>query len=387
MRHCLQKLSLWSVLLLLAGGASSQEVSPERAAFDTAFEGVKACYRDIETLQTEYQTADPARQQAIQQELQTIADTTQPKVDKMVDEALKAFQAAPMADPQVADLLLSVVEHQMVGRGVGGGGDQYEAALPVLEALVDGGHERKELPMWGVLAAVVTNDFDLADKFADIAQKTGAISADPGQSQEAKETFGIAQKFYQMRGEYRELWAEESAIQAAEAESDDLPRVKFTTSKGDIVLELFENEAPIAVANFITLVKKGFYDGVVFHRVLPRFMVQGGDPQGTGTGGPGYSIACECYKPGIRKHFRGTLSMAHAGRDTGGSQFFLTLLPTDHLDGRHTVFGRVMEGFEVLGDLQKVNPGGPGPAPDRIIKAEVLRDRGHGYEFEKLPGR
>ncbi len=388
MRYCLLSSLLCSLVLLVGLSlATAQQVSPEQAAFEAAFAEVKASYRDIETLQTEYQTADPARQQAIQQELKTIASTTQPKVDKMVDEALKAFKAAPMADPQVADLLVSVVEHQMVGRGVGGGGDQYEAALPVLEALIEGGHKKPELPVWGVLAAVVTNHFDLADQFAEIAEKTGAFATDPGQSKEAKETFGIAQKFYQMRDQYRQMWAQESAIRNAEAAADDLPRVKFTTSKGDIVIELFENEAPIAVANFISLVKKGFYDGVVFHRVLARFMVQGGDPKGTGTGGPGYTIACECDKPDARKHFRGTLSMAHAGRDTGGSQFFLTLVPTDHLDGVHTVFGRVLEGFEVLSDLQKVNPGEPGPAPDQILKAEVLRDRGHGYEFKKGPGR
>ncbi|MEM6799386.1 MAG: peptidylprolyl isomerase [Planctomycetota bacterium] len=165
-----------------------------------------------------------------------------------------------------------------------------------------------------------------------------------------------------------------------------MPRVKFATSKGDIVIELFENEAPQAVGNFVTLVKQGFYDDVVFHRVLPRFMAQGGDPTGTGTGGPGYNIRCECYQDNARKHFRGTLSMAHAGRDTGGSQFFLTFMPTSHLDGKHTVFGRVIEGMPVLAELQRVDPGEGGNI-DRIVKAEVLRDRGHEYTFEKLPGR
>ena len=118
------------------------------------------------------------------------------------------------------------------------------------------------------------------------------------------------------------------------------------------------------------------------------FMAQGGDPKGDGTGGPGYSIRCECYDPNYRHHFRGSLSMAHAGRDTGGSQFFLTFVPTPHLDGRHTVFGRVVEGMDVLGELEKRNPDAPGATPpDKIIKAEVLRDRGHEYTFEKLPGR
>jgi cyclophilin family peptidyl-prolyl cis-trans isomerase len=144
------------------------------------------------------------------------------------------------------------------------------------------------------------------------------------------------------------------------------------------------------VANFLTLVKQGFYNNTSFHRVLPKFMAQGGDPTGEGTGGPGYSIHGEADVPNHRKHFRGTLSMAHSGHpDSGGSQFFLTFVPTAHLNARHTAFGRVIEGMEVLADLQRrsaqhqQNP----PEPDRILKAEVIRDRGHEYKFDKLPER
>ncbi|MBC7856939.1 MAG: peptidylprolyl isomerase, partial [Pirellulaceae bacterium] len=110
-----------------------------------------------------------------------------------------------------------------------------------------------------------------------------------------------------------------------------MPRVKMTTTKGVMVIELFENEAPDTVGNFLSLVEKKFYDDKSFHRVLNHFMAQGGDPKGDGTGGPGYQIYCECHKPDYRRHFRGCLSMAHAGRDTGGSQFFLTFRPTPEL--------------------------------------------------------
>jgi cyclophilin family peptidyl-prolyl cis-trans isomerase len=109
-------------------------------------------------------------------------------------------------------------------------------------------------------------------------------------------------------------------------------------------------------------------------------MAQGGDPQGNGTGGPGYSIACECYRPDYRRHFRGSLSMAHAGRDTGGSQFFLTFVPTDMLNGKHTVFGRIVEGIDVLAKLQRIDPEHPkGEKPDTIEKATVVRKRKHDY--------
>ena len=149
---------------------------------------------------------------------------------------------------------------------------------------------------------------------------------------------------------------------------------------------LFENEAPNTVLNFITLVDKGFYNGLKFHRVLPGFMAQGGDPKGDGSGGPGYTIPCECYQPNHRLHFRGSLSMAHTTeRDTGGSQFFLTFVPTKHLDGKHTVFGRVISGFDVLAKLKRRNPDDQtvGPA-DTIIEAKVTRKRPHPYDAKDL---
>jgi cyclophilin family peptidyl-prolyl cis-trans isomerase len=115
-------------------------------------------------------------------------------------------------------------------------------------------------------------------------------------------------------------------------------------------------------------------------------MAQGGDPTGSGSGGPGYHIACECYRDDARHHFRGTLSMAHAGRDTGGSQFFLTFVRTSHLDGKHTAFGRVIEGLDVLSHIQRVDPQQPsGVQPDEIVKATVVRKRDHEYQPKTLP--
>lgn len=114
---------------------------------------------------------------------------------------------------------------------------------------------------------------------------------------------------------------------------------------GQVKIELFPNEAPGTVENFENLIKKGFYNGLNFHRVIPGFVAQGGCPHGTGTGGPGYSIKCETAG-NPHKHERGSLSMAHAGRDTGGSQFFIVYEPQPHLNGVHTVFGKVVEGME-----------------------------------------
>lgn len=116
-----------------------------------------------------------------------------------------------------------------------------------------------------------------------------------------------------------------------------MTRAIMETNKGTINLELFDADAPSTVKNFVDLAEKGFYDGLAFHRVIPNFMVQGGCPQGTGTGGPGYKIKCEINS---KKHMAGTLSMAHAGKDTGGSQFFICHSPQSHLDGVHTTFGQ-----------------------------------------------
>ncbi|MCD4846194.1 MAG: peptidylprolyl isomerase [Methanosarcinales archaeon] len=121
------------------------------------------------------------------------------------------------------------------------------------------------------------------------------------------------------------------------------------TKKGNIVLELFDNDAPNTVENFVKLIDQGFYNGLTFHRVIPNFMIQGGCPKGNGTGGPGYKIKCEINP---RKHTKGALSMAHAGKNTGGSQFFITHSPQPHLDGVHTVFGQVTEGMEVVNKIK-----------------------------------
>ena len=122
------------------------------------------------------------------------------------------------------------------------------------------------------------------------------------------------------------------------------------TNKGTIVLELFEKDAPKTVANFEKLIKQGFYNGLTFHRVISNFMIQAGCPKGNGTGDPGYSIKCEINP---KRHTKGALSMAHAGKNTGGSQFFITHSPQPHLDGVHTVFGKVIEGMDVVNAIKQ----------------------------------
>ena len=126
----------------------------------------------------------------------------------------------------------------------------------------------------------------------------------------------------------------------------------FDTSRGKIVVDLFPKDAPSTVNNFVFLARDGFYNGTKFHRVIPDFMIQGGDPEGTGRGGPGYKFADE-VKNNPRKHQRGSLSMANAGPNTNGSQFFITHIATDWLNGKHTVFGQVRSGQEVVDSVKQ----------------------------------
>ena len=128
---------------------------------------------------------------------------------------------------------------------------------------------------------------------------------------------------------------------------------EIITEKGTMKVEFFEKDAPNTVKNFVDLSKKGFYNGLTFHRVIPTFVIQGGCPIGNGTGGPGYKIKCELDGEN-QYHDRGVLSMAHAGRDTGGSQFFIVLSrsTTSHLDRNHTCFGKVVEGLDIVDDIR-----------------------------------
>lgn len=145
-----------------------------------------------------------------------------------------------------------------------------------------------------------------------------------------------------------------------------MKKAEIKTDKGVMKLEFYEKDAPGTVANFVKLAKDGFYNGLTFHRVIPDFVIQGGCPDGTGAGGPGYSIDCELDGDN-QYHDRGVLSMAHAGRNTGGSQFFVchSRTNTAHLDRNHTCFGKVVEGVEVIDEIRQ---------GDKMISVTILED-------------
>lgn len=211
-------------------------------------------------------------------------------------------------------------------------------------------------------------------KEADLSGEP-ALTLDAGSSLVAVESNSSARHVETAEGL---LWVASGPLSKlyAFAAQEALPMVTIETEKGTITLELFENDAPNTVANFVSLAEKGYYDGLNFHRVIKDFMIQGGDPKGDGSGGPGYTIRDEINP---RKHLRGVISMAKTARpNSGGSQFFITHKPTPWLDGKHTVFGRVTKGMEVVDSIAQ---------GDKIIKVTVLSKRDHSYAPDTLPAQ
>jgi cyclophilin family peptidyl-prolyl cis-trans isomerase len=380
-----------------AATAEAPPPSPEAQAASDAFEGLVKQWEDLiaqlKALQQQRDAATGQARQDLEAQMADVRKLTAAQLDKLAAAALEAYRLDPNAFPRVNSTLLSIIQFYAIGDAHGDGGDQYEKALPLAQDLIDAGAGDKfpQLYLVGGVAAYCVGDLDLAGDYLARAKQGGMFDGLP--EERGDEPLGLrlhhaGQRYLASLPDMRKHWEAEQKIRAAEAQADDLPRVKFTTNKGDIVLELFENEAPQAVGSFLTLTKKGFFDGLTFHRVLPQFMAQGGDPDGTGMGGPGYSLRDEFGAPNARRHFRGSLAMAHSqSANSSGSQFYITFVPTSMLDGGYTVFGRVLEGMDVVAAIKRRDPNaaGPKPVPDKIIKAEVLRDRGHEYKFDKLP--
>ncbi len=350
--------------------AATQPTVPTAAPdpeFQKRFDEWRGLMQQMRKLQLEYKSVEEPRRIEIEKEFNQFRDQGDEMVVKLKSMAETRYLADPQKHIDSAQFIATMGMYSL-------NRDQYEEALRMFQLLIDTNYPNKGIYNYAAIAAFILGDVETAEKYFPIADEAGALTDDG--------------KNYQLRMEqYKADWEAEKAIREKEAQADDLPRVKLTTEEGDIVLELFENEAPNTVANFISLVEKGYYNGTPFHRVLEHFMAQGGDPKGDGSGGPGYRIACECVNPNFRKHFRGSLSMAKQDAvDTGGSQFFITFVPTTTLDGKHTVFGRVIEGMDVVGRIQRRDPEKANPpTPDKIVTATVVRKRPHEYKPTTLP--
>ena len=347
--------------------AAKAAADPEAAAaaFAAKLDEWKALLSEMRMVRTEYDEAEEGELAPILKRWNELLARGETLIGDLRQTGAVAFAAAPNEDRELTRFLVKILADDFSR-------DSYEDAAMLSQSLLDNGYDNVEVFNQGAVAAFNTNNYDKAKHYLEEAKSRGNLT-DP------------AKQVSELLADYRGYWEAENAIRQKEAEADDLPRVKITTNKGEMVVELFENEAPNTVGNFISLIEKEFYNGLTFHRVLPSFMAQGGCPQGTGSGGPGYEIYCECHQENYRKHFRGTLSMAHAGRDSGGSQFFITFVPTPHLNGRHTGFGRVIKGFDVLAKINRTEQSGDEkPVLDKILTMEVIRKRDHEYKPDKV---
>jgi len=343
------------------------KAGPAAKAFDETFARWKDLLKTLRDVRAEYTVAEKDELPALREQWkQRIADGEALQVE-LNAAAVAAYDEAPNEDRELVRYLITVASDHIRK-------DEYGQAKGLLDKMMAGGCDEKVVPDLAGIASFCSNDFDAAkDHFAKAAENRAL-------SREGTRYKGDVEKSQQN-------WATEQKLREAEAEADDLPRVKLETTAGDIVLELFENEAPETVGNFISLVEKGYYDGLNFHRVIDAFMAQGGCPKGDGSGGPGYNIYCECVNDNHRKHFAGSLSMAkQTAVNTGGSQFFITYVPTTTLDGLHTVFGRVIEGMKNAIHITRIEPGNADSRlkPTTITKATVVRKREHEYRPNKV---
>ncbi len=345
--------------------ASAEDTAPDVSTEWTGLVKDMETYKEnMKGMKLRYSKATASERSKLKKEANGLNTAFQLKTyPRMIELAPQVYKLQP-ANTVAAELTLQTLYSK----------NQYAELIKVSDAVLKIDPKAQLAPNFNGIGRYATHDFEGAMKVLKAAETDGLLIPE------------FAGKYLDSAELYIEFWKEEQAIQAKEdAATGDalLPIVKLTTSQGEIEILMLENEAPNAVANFISLVEKKYYDGLKFHRVIPAFMAQGGDPnsrdnpEAADSGGPGHTIACECYQKNARRHFAGSLSMAHSGRDTGGSQFFLTHLPTDHLNpvpgkdmGSHTVFGRTIKGLDVIRDLEM---------GDEITSAVVVRKRNHEY--------
>lgn len=357
-----------------ASPVAAQPVVPETPEFRAATEALREHIKETREIMVRFNTTlvNVSQDRQMREQWFEMMNKGVPLFQQMMAAAVAEYQLSPNPTSPLAAMLWETFKRRVEL-------DMYEGMLPVGQALLASGYDEPELQSMVVRTAYALNELDVVRQLA--SQLASKDATNPQ-----------AERLVEELEEFEKLWTEELAAREQDVQGLPLPRVRIQTTKGNIEVELFENQAPETVANFISLVESGFYEGLIFHRVMEHFMAQTGCPVGDGSGNPGYKIYSETDKPNARKFYRGTLGMA-LSRDpnSGGSQFFITFLPTPELNGKYTAFGRVVEGIEVLGHLVRVDPEStdetkkkPVDPLDEIISIEVLTKRAHEYTPHKV---
>lgn len=364
-------------------GKLPDDVPPElKLKFDQAFEAYRASIIKLNRVYLSHQVAfEPTGDVRRLYEFSDALDLGQRQLAQWRSTIADIF-AVELADKYfLRELMLDMIVRDASK-------ELYDGLLPLARALWDHGDPDVELIEQIGKVAYAENDYDLAEKAWQ-------------RLKEKQELKPIDAYLLKTLPEQKLRWAAEQAARQADAQRDDNPRVTLLTNKGRFTVELFENEAPQAVANFIHLVEKRFYDKKTFFRVVDRFGAQTGCERGDGTGDAGYRIRGEMDTPNHRCVFRGSLVLLAAtndktgelDRDSGSSQFAVSSLPQPGMDGRQTVFGRVIEGLQVLGTLERIDLSkeeerkNKSKSPDILVEARVVRKRDHAYQPEPVAGR
>lgn len=341
-------------------------MKPAMAKYRQAQADLKSALREAAELQRKYlgiKTTEEEKEE-IGEKLEKISKVVSKIHPKLFDLAEKAWLEEPSReDGEFLNFIIQVLETRMT---VG----EYERANAIMQGLIS-------LKIPDILPdlydaageiAFMLNDFEQAARYLELAEQNKVLSE-------------RCAGFKKDLSYYRTSWAKESVFRQQDSEKKDLPRVTLDTTKGKIVLELYEDQTPNTVANFVYLVEKGFYDGMFFEEVIPGVGAFAGRSLENPDGGPGWSIRDEFDATNSRNHYRGTISMMRGEPNSAGSIFFISFSPIKDLDGKYVVFGRVVEGMDVLTKLQIMDPANPDPMaePDQIEKASALTKRDHKY--------
>lgn len=288
--------------------ASSKSSSPTE---DIAYKDIHAEFRDHVKIMRETQvryhlSEDNTNDKKFRRQWAELCDQGRPLAARAYAAMLTKFKDNPSENTALGNFLFELLERNVAD-------SRFEGMLELATALESNGIAKDKIPEAIALSAIAENKFELAKPWIEKHFKDNP-----------KPEMMLA-PVYDQAEMLTKAWEEEQLFRERDAKGEPLPQVSILTTKGELIIELFENQAPETVANFIHLVEEGFYDGLMFHRVLEHFMAQTGCPEGDGSGGPGYKIYGEAKKPNARKHFRGTLGMAlsNGDPDSGGSQFFI----------------------------------------------------------------
>jgi cyclophilin family peptidyl-prolyl cis-trans isomerase len=349
------------------------EVPQETPAFKEATDKFRNHLRQMLEIEIRFHNSDePEEEKRYRQQWYDLREQAFDLHRAMLHAGLAEYLSAPQDKPKHAEFLFTSLKRNVES-------DCFEGMLPIARGLYENGYSSTQTPMLYALCCLAENEYDQARKpLGGLLQSESA----------APELLDIFNQLEDLEAN----WQQELESRQADAKGEPLPQAKIVTTKGVVVIEMFENDAPEAVANFVWLAEQGFYNHKSFFLVLDNLVAQTGCPTNDGTGGPGYFVPAETIDKKKRHVFRGSIALKLLPDlpDSGGSQFLFSYLPLADLEAECTVFGRVISGMPNLAKLSRIDPKAkkkddePPVEVDEIISVEILRKRNHAYEPTRL---